>query len=152
MRALLQRVTSAHVSVDGQTVGQIGIGLVVLLGVHRQDTVAQADRLAEKVCQLRVFSDAEGKMNLSVKDVQGQLLIISQFTLYGETRKGNRPSYSSAASPECAKPLYEHFVNACRHTGLPVATGVFQAHMDVSLTNSGPVTLLCNSEPEDSLS
>lgn len=151
MRALLQRVTSAQVAVDGQVVGQIGLGLVIFLGVHQADTPKQAEYLAKKITQLRLFSDADGKMNLSVQDVGGQLLIVSQFTLYGDTRKGNRPSYSAAGAPEFARFLYEGFVDVCRRRGLSVATGVFQAHMEVSLTNSGPVTLLCNSEAQDSL-
>src|SRR5436305_652067 len=130
MRALIQRVSEAQVSVAGTVVGKIGAGLVVLLGIKRGDTSADAGYLAGKIARLRVFSDEEGKMNKSLLDVGGELLIVSQFTLYGDTRKGNRPSYSDAERPELANVLYQHFVEACRKTGCSVATGVFQAHMD----------------------
>jgi D-aminoacyl-tRNA deacylase len=148
MRALIQRVSEAHVSVGGALVGQIGLGLVVFIGVRKGDTTADADYLARKISHLRVFADQDGKMNRSVLDVAGQLMIVSQFTLYGETRKGNRPSYSAAADPEVARVLYEYFIGACRNTGCPVETGVFQAHMEVKLVNDGPVTLLCSSESD----
>jgi D-tyrosyl-tRNA(Tyr) deacylase len=143
MRALLQRVSEAKVTVDGITIGQIGPGLLVFIGIHENDDVAQAEKLARKILRLRIFPDEEGKMNLSVADTAGELLIVSQFTLYGETAKGNRPSYSQAASPKKASTLYEMLVSLCRQSGLKVATGKFQAHMKVHLVNDGPVTLLC---------
>jgi D-tyrosyl-tRNA(Tyr) deacylase len=147
MRALLQRVLRAQVTVDGKCVGQIGPGLVVLLGIRRSDTVQEAAWLARKVASLRVFQDEQGKMNLSVAENGGHLLIVSQFTLYGDTRKGNRPSYSEAAPPETARALYDRFVEHCRLLpGIIVQTGVFQAHMEVELVNDGPVTVLCQTE------
>ena len=146
MRALVQRVSEASVVVDELVAGLIGRGLLVFLGVHRDDTELQAEQLAEKVLRLRVFSDDKGKMNRSVMEVSGELLVISQFTLYGDTRKGNRPSYSAAAGPDVARRLYEHFIRACRQTGIKTETGVFQTHMDVRLVNDGPVTLMCNAE------
>jgi D-tyrosyl-tRNA(Tyr) deacylase len=140
-------VTEASVVVDGVVTGLIGRGLLVFVGVHREDTEPLAAQLAEKVLRLRIFPDDEGKMNRSLVEVEGELLVISQFTLYGDTRKGNRPSYSEAARPETARHLYEHFVKLCRQAGIKVETGVFQAHMDVRLINDGPVTLMCYSEP-----
>ena len=147
MRALVQRVSEASVTVNGDVTGQIGRGLVVFLGIRNNDTPSLADQLARKVIQLRIFPDEEGKMNRSLAEVSGELLVVSQFTLYGDTRKGNRPSYTEAARPELAEKLYNYFVNACRETGMQVATGVFQAHMDVRLVNDGPVTLMCDAEP-----
>jgi D-aminoacyl-tRNA deacylase len=146
MRALVQRVSQAKVLVDSEIVGEIRQGLLVFLGIHKDDTDANAAVLAKKVINLRVFPDTSGKMNLSLRDVSGQMLIVSQFTLYGDTTGGNRPSYSEAAKPEDAKSLYETFVQLCKTGGISVATGVFQAHMEVSLTNDGPVTLICCSE------
>jgi D-tyrosyl-tRNA(Tyr) deacylase len=146
VRALVQRVRTAKVTVDGIVIGQIGPGIVVLLGVTHGDTNAEAEQLAHKVTHLRIFSDAESKMNLSLIDVNGELLGVSQFTLYGDTRKGNRPSYSEAARPEVALPLYDRFLDSCRSNGIRVQTGVFQAHMMLELTNDGPVTLLCESK------
>lgn len=146
MKALVQRVSAASVSVKGTITGQIGQGLLIFLGVGHGDTKQQAEQLARKVISLRVFEDAYGKMNLRLTEVGGALLIVSQFTLYGDTSKGNRPSYSQAARPEEARRLYDHFVAACRSLGVSVSTGVFQAHMDVSLVNEGPVTLMCVSE------
>ena len=146
MKALVQRVSKACVIVEGDVIGAIGPGLVVFIGIAAQDTEQQARQLARKVTQLRIFSDSDGKMNRSVLDTAGELLIVSQFTLYGDTRRGNRPSYSQAASPEKARDLYELFVDACRQLGVPVSTGKFQAHMDVSLVNEGPVTLMCTSD------
>jgi len=143
---LIQRVSSAQVSVDDKVVGRIGPGLVVFVGVREGDTEADAAKMAAKVVQLRLFSDASGKMNLSVTGVGGQLLVVSQFTLYAETSKGNRPSYSLAAKPEIARELYESFVAKCRATGIQVETGVFRAHMVVSIVNDGPVTISCQSE------
>ncbi|MGC2661733.1 MAG: D-aminoacyl-tRNA deacylase [Bryobacteraceae bacterium] len=144
MRALIQRVREAKVKVDGQTVGAIGQGMLVFLGVTHGDGDEQAALLARKVVQLRIFPDDAGKMNRSLLEVSGKLLIVSQFSLYGDTRKGNRPSYSAAARPEAAKPLYERFVELCRQKGVAVETGIFQAHMDVYLVNDGPITLLCD--------
>jgi D-aminoacyl-tRNA deacylase len=145
MRALIQRVSEASVTVDDNVVGQIGCGVLVFLGVGREDDTLQAEQLARKITQLRIFPDREGRMNGNVADVSGEMLIVSQFTLYGDTRKGNRPSYSEAARPEAAKELYEYFVNVCRNCGIHVSTGVFQAHMKVHLVNDGPVTLMCYS-------
>jgi len=141
----LQRVKEARVEVEGRTVGAIGRGLLVLLGVARGDTPADADYLAEKILGLRIFPDAEGKMNLSVMEAGGGLLVVSQFTLYGDTRKGRRPSFDQAAPQEQARALYEHFVQRLRSRQAPVQTGVFQAMMQVHLINEGPVTILCES-------
>jgi D-aminoacyl-tRNA deacylase len=146
MRALVQRVTEASVTVEGVVIGQIGLGLLIFLGVKDGDTERESLHLATKVVHLRVFSDAQGKMNLNVGEIGGSLLIVSQFTLYGNTSKGNRPSYSEAARPETAKRLYEVFIDACKKFGIEVSAGIFQAHMDVHLINSGPVTLMCTSE------
>jgi D-tyrosyl-tRNA(Tyr) deacylase len=146
MRALVQRVSRAKVEVNGAIVGQITYGLLVFLGARLNDGKAQAEHLARKITRLRIFLDEEGRMNRSALDVSAQLLVVSQFTLYGDTGKGNRPSFSEAAPPENAKYLYEYFVEVCRTSGLHVETGVFQAHMEVELVNDGPVTLLCYSE------
>jgi D-tyrosyl-tRNA(Tyr) deacylase len=145
VRAVVQRVAEASCRVSGETVGAIGRGLVVLLGVGVGDGEADADYLADKVLNLRVFPDEAGQMNRSVLDVTGGLLVVSQFTLLGDVRKGRRPSYSDAAPPEEASRLYEHFVSSLRPSGLPVATGVFRALMDVVLVNQGPVTILLDS-------
>lgn len=145
MRAVIQRVTYARVEVDGAVVGEIGAGLLVLLGVAKGDTAADADYLAAKISGLRIFSDEAGKMNLSVLDAGGAMLAVSQFTLYGDTRKGRRPSFDAAAGPEEARALYEYFVQTSRQLGLTVATGIFQANMKVSLLNDGPVTLIVES-------
>jgi D-tyrosyl-tRNA(Tyr) deacylase len=142
MRAVVQRVTDARVEVDGVVTGQIGSGLVILLGVSKTDAPAQADFLVEKIVNLRIFNDAEGKMNRSLMDIGGSLLVVSQFTLYGDCRKGRRPSFDLAAPASEARALYEYFVETARRTGVSVETGVFQATMAVSLTNDGPVTLL----------
>ncbi len=151
MRAVVQRVREARVEVNGVVTGSIGRGLLVLLGVAREDTPRDADYLAEKIAGLRIFPDEEGKMNRSVRDVGGALLVVSQFTLYGDTRKGRRPSFDRAAPPEQARALYERFVQALRAGGLPVETGVFQAMMQVHLINDGPVTIICDSgAPETS--
>jgi D-tyrosyl-tRNA(Tyr) deacylase len=146
MRALVQRVSEASVIIQGSIIGQIGRGLLVLLGIRFDDTHAHAELLARKVVQLRIFPDDQGKMNRSLMDISGELLVVSQFTLYGDTEKGNRPSYSNAARPELAEPLYEYFVELCRDKHVPVSTGVFQAHMEIRLVNDGPVTLMCYSE------
>jgi D-aminoacyl-tRNA deacylase len=137
VRALVQRVSEASVTVDGEQVARIGPGLLVLLGVRRGDGEAEADRIASKLLALRVFEDADGKMNLSVADVDGEILCVSQFTLYGDARKGNRPSFVDAAPPEEAEPLYERVREALGAQG-----GVFGARMAVALVNDGPVTLL----------
>ena len=147
MRAVVQRVTRARVEVDGAVVGEIGPGLLVLLGVAKSDTLADAEFLATKIAGLRVFADDAGKMNRSVVEAGGALLVVSQFTLYGDTRKGRRPSFDMAAPPEQARALYEHFAGSARRLGLPVETGKFQAMMAVSLTNDGPVTLIVEYPP-----
>jgi D-aminoacyl-tRNA deacylase len=152
MRALLQRVSEASVEVDSEITGRIGRGILVFLGIHQHDTEVNADYLASKITQLRIFPDDIGKMNFSVRDIGGNLLVVPQFTLYGETKKGNRPSYSQAARPEVAVRLYNYFVETCRIKGISVATGLFKAHMKVTLTNEGPVTLLCDSETQSGLS
>ncbi len=141
MRALLQRVSRASVSIDGTVHGEIGRGFLVLLGITEGDTAEDAAYLAGKIAKCRVFEDENGKMNLAPADVGGGLLIVSQFTLYGDCKKGNRPSFTGAARPETAIPLYETFIGCCRRSGLPVATGEFGADMQVELINDGPVTL-----------
>ena len=145
MRAVIQRVSRARVRVEGQIVGEIGKGILLLLGVGKGDTKTQADSLLEKLANLRIFEDDAGKMNLSLLDVGGALLVISQFTLYADCRKGRRPSFTDAGSPEEAKALYEHFVHQARSRGLIVASGIFQALMEVELVNFGPVTILLDS-------
>ena len=145
MRACVQRVTEAAVTVDGAVCGRIGVGLVVLLGVAADDTADDVQYMAEKIVELRIFGDDEGKMNRSLAEVGGAMLVVSQFTLLGDARKGRRPSYVAAAPPELAEALYEEFVSAVRSRGIEVATGKFRAHMDVSLVNDGPVTLLLDS-------
>jgi D-aminoacyl-tRNA deacylase len=145
MRAVVQLVSNASVTVNGAMVGSIGAGLTVLLGVHREDTEAHAASLAEKVVHLRIFPDEAGLMNRSLLEQEGELLVISQFTLFGDCRKGRRPSFSQAAPPEQALALYERFCQAAADLGVRVATGRFQAMMEVSLTNNGPVTLLLDS-------
>jgi D-tyrosyl-tRNA(Tyr) deacylase len=145
MRAVLQRVTRARVTVGDGVVGEVGRGLLVLLGVAPSDTPDDARRLADKVVGLRIFADAEGKMNLGLADVGGAALVVSQFTLYGDSRKGRRPSFIGAAPPEVAIPLYEEFINAIKAHGVPTATGRFGAMMQVELVNDGPVTLLVDS-------
>jgi len=145
MRAVVQRVKEASVTVGGEVKGRIGHGLLVLLGVAIGDTDADADAMAEKVANLRVFADDQGQMNRSVLDAGGELLVVSQFTLLGDARRGRRPSYIDAAPPEEANRLYERFVGAARGLGLHVETGVFRAMMDVGLVNDGPVTILLDS-------
>lgn len=148
MRAVVQRVSQAKVAVAGETKSQIGEGLLVLLGVGQEDGEDDAVYLADKVANLRIFSDDSGRLNLSVKDIQGEILVVSQFTLYGDCRRGRRPSFSSAAPPEQARALYEAFVARLREQDIRVETGVFQAHMDVCLVNDGPVTLIMSSQGE----
>jgi D-tyrosyl-tRNA(Tyr) deacylase len=146
MRAVIQRVSRARVVIDGETVGEVGRGLLVLLGVTHADTAEEAAWLADKVVGLRIFNDADGKMNLSIADVGGGVLVVSQFTLYGDCRKGRRPSFIDAARPELAVPLYEAFVNGIKALGIPAATGRFGAMMQVELVNDGPVTLIVDSK------
>ncbi|HWW14271.1 MAG TPA: D-aminoacyl-tRNA deacylase [Candidatus Dormibacteraeota bacterium] len=145
MRAVVQRVSRAQVAVNGEITGQIGLGLLVLLGVGRDDANADATYLVEKIAGLRVFEDAQGKMNLSVQDVGGSVLAVSQFTLYGDVRRGKRPSFDAAAPPEKARQLYEFFVEQIRAAGLRCETGRFQEMMRVELVNEGPVTILLDS-------
>jgi D-tyrosyl-tRNA(Tyr) deacylase len=145
VRAVVQRVSRAKVTVAGEVVGEIGMGLLVLLGVGEEDRLDDAEYLAEKIVGLRIFPDDEGKMNRSLTEVGGGLLAVSQFTLYGDCRKGRRPSYIAAARPEQAVELYQAFVAEVRGRGIPAATGRFQEHMDVELVNDGPVTLLLDS-------
>jgi D-tyrosyl-tRNA(Tyr) deacylase len=142
VRAVIQRVSQAEVTVAGRSVGRIGPGLCVFLGVGKDDRSDSADYLAEKIKNMRIFDDGNGRMNCSLLEVQKDLLIVSQFTLYGDCRKGNRPSFSDAAAPEEAEKLYERFVQRLRDAGLEVSTGQFGARMDVMLTNDGPVTLI----------
>lgn len=145
MRAVVQRVSRASVTVEGRVIGEIGPGLLVLVGVSAGDTEGDADYLARKIAGLRVFEDQDGKMNRSVADAGGAVLAVSQFTLYGDVRRGKRPSFDNAARPERARELYEHFVAQIRRSGLRCETGQFQAMMSVSLVNEGPVTLLLDS-------
>ena len=142
MRAVIQRVSEASVTIDEQVVGKIGRGFMILLGIHEEDTQEDADYLIRKIPLLRVFEDAGGKMNQSLQDVGGSVLSVSQFTLYADTKKGNRPSYVKAARPETAIPLYEYFNEGLRKAGLVVETGEFGGDMDVALVNDGPVTIL----------
>ncbi len=142
MKAVIQRVASASVTVEGSVVGRIGQGILVLLGVEKGDSGIQAEWLADKIAGLRIFNDHDGKMNLSVRDIGGALLIVSQFTLAGNCAKGKRPSFDTAAPPDQGQRLYEYFVDAIRRLGLPVETGIFQADMQVALVNDGPVTFI----------
>jgi D-aminoacyl-tRNA deacylase len=146
MRAVVQRVTRASVTVDGKIIGEIGNGLVALVGIARDDTKVEAAYLVDKIAALRIFDDEDGKMNLSVNDVNGGLLIVSQFTLYGDVRRGLRPSWIDAAPPEVAEPLYDFFVRQASSAVDNVATGKFQAMMQLELVNDGPVTILLDSQ------
>ena len=146
MRAVVQRVSRARVTVEGRVTGEIGAGLMILLGVGREDSAAVAESLAEKVANLRIFEDEQGKMNRSLLEVKGAALVVSQFTLYGDARGQRRPSFISAAAPEQAAALYEEFNKALRGLGVTVATGIFQATMSVELVNEGPVTILLDSD------
>jgi len=146
MRAVVQRVSEAAVSVDGRRVSSIGKGLLVLLGVERGDEEAEAATLARKICRLRIFEDAAGRMNLSVSEAGGAMLAVSQFTLMADCRKGCRPSFANAAPPEEANPLYEIFCELCEQQGVEVGRGVFAAHMEVALVNDGPVTIIISGE------
>ncbi len=145
MRAVIQRVSKAEVAVANEIVGQIANGLLVFLGVSKADSEADADYLADKIVGLRIFEDANEKMNLSVMDIRGEVLVVSQFTLYGDVRRGKRPSFDDAAPPERARELYEYFVGRIRSAGLKCETGQFQAMMKVELVNEGPVTILLDS-------
>jgi D-tyrosyl-tRNA(Tyr) deacylase len=149
MRAVVQRVSEASVTVDGKVVGQIGAGLCVLVGVAQGDALADAEWLATKVCELRIFEDEAGKMNRSVLDVAGAILAVSQFTLLGDAQKGRRPSFIAAARPEEAQPLYARFCALCRERGTRVEEGVFRATMQVRIVNEGPVTLILDSRRGD---
>lgn len=142
MRLVVQRVKNAKVEVEGKTVGSINQGFLVLLGVTHTDTKAEADYLVKKLCNLRVFEDENGKMNLGLKDVGGELLIVSQFTLYADCTQGNRPSFTNAAKPDVANELYEYFCEKCREQNIKVEKGIFGADMKVSLLNDGPVTII----------
>ena len=146
MRAVVQRVSRARVTVEGQVTGEIGPGLMILLGVGKEDNSAVAAAMAEKLTNLRIFEDAAGKMNLSLMDVKGSALVVSQFTLYGDARGQRRPSFITAAPPELAKRLYEEFCEAMKKLGVTVGTGIFQAMMSVELVNEGPVTILVDSD------
>jgi D-tyrosyl-tRNA(Tyr) deacylase len=149
VRAVIQRVKKAKVTVDNNIVGSINQGFVVLLGVTHEDTLEDIKYLAEKIINLRIFEDEQGKLNLSLVDIQGEILSVSQFTLYADCRKGRRPSFTNAAPPEMANNLYLEFNNYLRELGIKVATGVFQAHMDVELVNNGPVTIILDSKIKD---
>lgn len=146
MRAIIQRVSHGSVAIDGQQTAAIGRGFLILLGISPQDTQQEADFLAQKCADLRVFEDSQGKMNLALAEVEGAVLVVSQFTLYGDCRKGNRPSFTAAARPETAIPLYERFVNQLCSRGIPVQTGEFGADMKVELLNDGPVTILMDTD------
>jgi D-tyrosyl-tRNA(Tyr) deacylase len=148
MRAVVQRVTNSKVTVEDSVVGQIQHGLMVLLGVGLEDSLSDADYLVEKILNLRIFEDDDGKMNKSLLDIGGEILVVSQFTLYGDCRKGKRPSFDKAARPEKANELYEYFLNKCIQYNIVVQKGVFQAHMLVDISNDGPVTLLLDSKKE----
>ena len=149
MRALIQRVSRASVSVDGETIGRIGSGLAVLIGVAREDSQAQIDYIVNKTVNLRIFPDSEGRFDRSALDVGAELLAISQFTLYADTRRGRRPGFSQAAPPEDAAAIFESVITAFRETGLTVQTGRFQAHMTVEIVNDGPVTIMLDSDDLD---
>jgi len=151
MRAVIQRVSQAQVRVENKVVAKIGLGLVVLLGISPTDTEADVREMAEKVANLRIFGDAQGKMNLSCLDMNGEIIVVSQFTLYADTRRGRRPSFTGAASPELAEPFCQLFVETLRIMGVPTQSGVFGAHMVVDIQNDGPVTILLE-QPGDSRS
>ena len=146
MRTVVQRVTHASVKVDGQTIGEIGKGFLILLGVAEEDDEAIADKMADKICHLRIFEDENGKTNLSLADVSGEILVVSQFTLYADCKKGNRPSFVKAGAPDMAEHLYEHFMERCRNYVDVVEKGQFGADMKVELLNDGPFTLMLESE------
>ncbi len=145
MRAVIQRVKSASVTVEGEVISEIRVGLLVFLGVAQEDTPADVEYMASKIANLRIFEDDEGRMNLSILDIGGAALVVSQFTLYGDCRKGRRPSFIHAARPEKADPLYQAFMDEISRLGVPVKAGIFQAMMDVELINDGPVTMMLDS-------
>ena len=145
MRAVIQRVKSASVTVEGEVISEIRVGLLVFLGVAQEDTPADVEYIASKIANLRIFEDDEGRMNLSILDIGGEALVVSQFTLYGDCRKGRRPSFIHAARPEKADPLYQAFMDEISRLGVPVKAGIFQAMMDVELINDGPVTMMLDS-------
>ncbi|MCC7298717.1 MAG: D-tyrosyl-tRNA(Tyr) deacylase [Bacteroidia bacterium] len=149
MRAVIQRVKLASVEIDGMQHAAIGSGLLVLLGITQQDTAEDAEWLVSKILQMRIFSDHEGKMNLSVQDISGEILVVSQFTLFAQVKKGNRPSFIQAAKPEHAIPLYELFIEKCGSTGLKVKSGQFGADMQVKLANDGPVTICIDTQRKE---
>jgi len=146
MRAVVQRVTQASVTVDGELLGRIGKGFLILLGVADGDTRQMAEKMADKICRLRIFEDENGKTNLSLEDVEGELLVVSQFTLYADCKKGNRPSFVKAGSPQHANELYEYIIDACKKEVPVVKTGVFGAEMEVALINDGPFTIILDSK------
>ncbi|NLZ38289.1 MAG: D-tyrosyl-tRNA(Tyr) deacylase [Firmicutes bacterium] len=146
MRAVIQRVSAARVEVDGETIGEIGQGLLILLGVHSDDEAEDINYLVDKIARLRIFADENGKMNLSLLDIGGSALVVSQFTLYADTRRGRRPGFSAAAPPQKAEVLYEQFCTALRELNIPVATGCFGANMAVHLINQGPVTIILDTD------
>ena len=146
MRAVVTRVSHASVQIEGETVGQIGTGFLILVGITHEDTESVGNRLADKIVSLRIFEDESGKFNRSLQDVKGEILVVSQFTLYGNCKKGRRPEFLSAARPETAIPLYEAFVARCREAGFLVETGQFGAHMQVESVNDGPVTLILDTD------
>ncbi|MDE0316824.1 MAG: D-aminoacyl-tRNA deacylase [Candidatus Poribacteria bacterium] len=148
MRAVIQRVKSASVKVDGELVSEIGAGLLIFLGIAHDDTETELEYIANKVANLRIFEDADGKMNCSLLDIGGSVLVVSQFTLYGDCRKGRRPSFIDAARPEVANALYEQFITALEQQNIPTQGGTFQAMMDVELINDGPVTILLDSDKQ----
>lgn len=148
MRAVVQRVKNSKVTVDENVTGDINKGLMVLLGVGLEDSTSDADYLVEKILNLRIFEDDDEKMNRSLLDIGGELLVVSQFTLYGDCRRGKRPSFDKAARPEKAKELYEYFLDKCKQYGIVAQTGIFQAHMIVDISNDGPVTILLDSKKE----
>jgi D-tyrosyl-tRNA(Tyr) deacylase len=150
MRMVIQRVSQASVQVDGDVVGKIGRGLLVFLGVGREDSQADIDFIADKAVNLRIFEDTDGKMNHSIKDIDGQVLLISQFTLFGDCRKGRRPDFTAAGPPDLAKTLYEQTIRAIEEKGVPVETGIFAAHMHIDSINDGPVTLILDSKKDKS--
>jgi D-tyrosyl-tRNA(Tyr) deacylase len=149
MRVVIQRVSEASVTIESEITGQINKGLMILVGICPEDNLQDIQWLTQKIANLRVFGDEDGKMNLSITDIKGEILLISQFTLYASTKKGNRPSFIQSAKPEIAIPLYEQFINSLKETGIPIQTGKFGADMKISLTNDGPVTIIIDSKNKE---
>jgi D-tyrosyl-tRNA(Tyr) deacylase len=149
MRVVIQRVSEASVSIDSQITGQISRGFMILVGICPEDNLVDIQWLTQKIVNLRVFGDEDGKMNLSITDIKGEILLISQFTLFASTKKGNRPSFIQSAKPEIAIPIYEQFINSLKETGIPIQTGTFGADMKVSLSNDGPVTIIIDSKNKE---